>query len=263
MLADILPYMRCPACSSTTLDGNAGGLVCAGCGASYPFRERILDMMGECSDGVITPFQRLMQAPAIVSIYEKQWRRIGYYIASSRSFDEEVRTVLAFANGKSGGRILDVACGTGIFTRPLAHQSGELVIGFDLSRPMLKHARRLADREGIRNILFIRGTVFQLPFQEAAFPYVNCCGALHLFDSPDAALKEIERILRPGGLLCVQTTIRPSRSAGMAYILERLIRFGFFGESELQKLLNLHGFSLVESERHRISYTFLARRRNR
>jgi ubiquinone/menaquinone biosynthesis C-methylase UbiE len=89
---------------------------------------------------------------------------------------------------------------------------------------------------------------------------VNCCGALHLFDRPDDALTEIRRVLVRGGHLCVQTTIRPTRSAGMAYFLERFIRFGFFDEAGLLKKLALNGFRLIESERHRISFTFLAER---
>jgi ubiquinone/menaquinone biosynthesis C-methylase UbiE len=112
----------------------------------------------------------------------------------------------------------------------------------------------------LNNLFFIRASVFSLPFVDAAFPYVNCCGALHLFDRPDAALTEIRRVLEPGGYLCVQTTIRPARSAGFAFFLERFIRFGFFDESGLREQLRLRGFSILESERHRISFTFLASR---
>ncbi len=215
-------------------------------------------MIGDDINEVITPFQRLMQASMIVSIYEKIWRRIGYYIASSRRFSEEITTVLRLRNGHSAERVLDLACGTGIFTRPLARHGNELVVGLDLSWPMLRHARRLAEAEGIRNIIFIRGTAFSLPFTDAAFQYVNCCGALHLFDCPDAALKEIHRILGRTGRLCVQTTIRPARSAGIAYFLEHFIRFGFFNEDELLEQLRSQGFSVLERERHRISFTFLA-----
>ena len=217
-------------------------------------------MLGDDSGEVITLFQRLMQTRLIVSVYEKFWRRVGYYLASSRSFGEEMRTALRIAKGRCKGHALDIACGTGIFTRPLARMSGAAVIGLDLSRPMLMRAQRLLIEEGSNNLFFIRGSAFNLPFGDAAFPYINCCGALHLFDKPDAALKEIGRVLEPGGHLCVQTTIRPARSGGVAYFLERFIRFGFFDESELREQVQLRGFHILESERHRISFTFLARR---
>jgi len=83
---------------------------------------------------------------------------------------------------------------------------------------------------------------------------------LHLFDKPDAALDEVARVLSPGGYFCVQTTIRPAQSAGFAYFLEKFIRFGFFDEAELRRKLTARGFSIIESERHRISFTFLAKR---
>jgi ubiquinone/menaquinone biosynthesis C-methylase UbiE len=259
MFARILPYMRCPQCSNEGLREDISEVTCAACRARYPLRDGILDTIGSHSDEVITPFQRLMQTPAIVSIYERLWRRIGYYLASSRSFDAEMQTVLNFGKGRSGARALDLACGTGVFTRPIARMADGLVLGLDLSRPMLRHARRLVQKDAIDNVLLVRASAFSLPFVDGAFPFVNCCGALHLFDRPETALKEMRRILAPGGYLCVQTTIRPARSAGIAYFLERFIRFGFFDEDELKILLQNHGFEVIESVRHRISFTFLAR----
>ncbi len=261
MLSEILPFLHCPRCSSTELDYDSDGLDCKGCRTRYPIKNGILDTIGDDSSVTVTPFQRLMQTPAIVYVYEKLWRRIGYYLASSRPFTEEMQTVLRLGKSKGFSRALDLACGTGVFTRPLAHQGGGCVVGLDLSWPMLDRARRLIQKEGLNNVPLIRASAFCTPFVDAAFPYVNCCGALHLFGQPDEVLKEIGRILHPGGYLCVQTTIRPNRSAGFAYFLERFIRFGFFNEDELRDQMNRQGFDVVESERHRISFTFLARRR--
>jgi ubiquinone/menaquinone biosynthesis C-methylase UbiE len=260
MLKDIIAYLRCTHCAGTDLLNESGGIVCSSCGFQYPFREGIQDMTDERRRETITPFQRLMQAPAIVSIYESRWRRLGYYLASSRSFDEEIRTVIRLEQKIHARSILDLACGPGVFTRPLARTADRIVVGFDLSMPMLRRAKKLVEDEKISNVVLIRGTALRMPFRDNIFPYVNCCGALHLFDNPDTVLSEIYRILGPEGFLCVQTTIRPERSAGMAYILEKFIRFGFFEESELRDKLRIHGFRLLESERHRISYTFLAQK---
>jgi ubiquinone/menaquinone biosynthesis C-methylase UbiE len=261
MLLKILPYMRCPQCAGANLKNDGTGIVCSACGSQYPVLRGIPDMLGSGQGEVITPFQRLMQTPAVVNIYEKFWRRLGYYIASSRSFSDEMQTVLRFGASRNSGLTLDLACGTGIFTRPLAAQRKDsLLIGLDMSRPMLNRAQKLREKERAANIVFIRATAFSLPFSDNSFSYINCCGALHLFDRPDIALREIGRILAPEGQLCVQTTLRPNRSAGMAYFLERFIRFGFFDENELKSLLRNHGFAIEKSERHRISYTFLAKK---
>lgn len=259
MLESILAYMRCTQCAGTDLRADRSGVSCRSCRARYLLREGVLDLIGDDSHEVITPFQRVMQAPLVVSVYESFWRRMGYLLASSRSFDKELETILRFQRGRSAERVLDLACGTGVFTRPLAHQVRGIVIGLDLSWPMLRHARRLMEREGLQNVVLMRGTAFRLPFIASSFPYINCCGALHLFDQPELALKEIERVLHPEGHLAVQTTIRPEHSAGVAYLLERLIRFGFFSESELQERVRQHGLKMLESERHRLSFSFLAR----
>lgn len=260
MISQILPYMRCPLCSGSELRHETDALACASCKSHFPFRDGIIDMLGSDSKEVITPFQRLMQTPLIVWIYEKLWRRVGYYLASSRSFEKELETVLNIGRAHRPERALDLACGPGVFTRPLARISGGPVIGLDLSRPMLTRAGRLAARERLGNVVFVRASAFSLPFTDSSLPYVNCCGALHLFDRPADALKEIARVLEPGGCLSVQTTIRPARSAGFAFFLERFIRFGFFDEPGLRKMLQREGFEISSSERHRISFTFAAKR---
>ncbi len=260
MISNLLPFMRCPRCGAGALRPRDADLACENCGARYPVREGLVDMLVGGAKEVITPFQRVMQTPLVVSIYENLWRRAGYYLASSRSFEREMQTVLRLASGRSRDRVLDLACGPGVFTRPLAGQTDGVVVGLDLSRPMLSHARKRLQREGIPNVLLVRASAFSLPFADGAFRYVNCCGALHLFDRPEAALEEIGRVLAPGGFLSVQTTIRPARSVGMAYVLERFIRFGFFDETGLRELLRRRNFEILESERHRISFTFLAGR---
>jgi len=259
MIDRIIAYMRCPRCAGTQLRGQHSFLACRTCNAHYPVADGILDMMPDEASEVITPFQRIMQTPLVVSVYERIWRRLGYFIASSRSFDREVDAILRLQRGGEDARLLDLACGTGIFTRPLARATRSLVVGLDLSRPMLRHARRLADAEGLQDIVLVRGTAFRLPFIAEAFAAVNCCGALHLFDQPDLALDEIARVLHRSGQLSVQTTIRPQHSAGTAYFLERFIRFGFFEEDGLREKLRRHGFKILACERHRISCTLLAR----
>jgi ubiquinone/menaquinone biosynthesis C-methylase UbiE len=259
MLDRIVEYMRCVRCGGTRVQMQRGGVACRDCDAHFPRRDGILDLLGEDAKEVITPFQRLMQTPLLVSIYERMWRRLGYFVASSRSFDKEIQTILRFKQGPDADRILDLACGTGVFTRPLAARTRGLVVGLDMSWPMLRHARRLLARDGSRNIILMHGTAFRLPFISGAFQHVNCCGALHLFDRPEMALREIGRVLHPAGQLSVQTTIRPEHSGGLAYVLERFIRFGFFREIELRELVRLHGMKILDQERHRISYSFLAR----
>jgi SAM-dependent methyltransferase len=259
MYTPILAFMRCARCGAGELRSARGSISCPCCQASFPIHDGILDTVEGGPAQLITPFQRLMQSRPVVSIYETVWRQIGYYLASSRPFSREMESVRRLARGKATDRALDLACGPGVFTRPLAAQSPAIFIGLDLSWPMLRQAQRRLGASGIQNVLLMRGTAFRLPFANGTFSYINCCGALHLFASPDLALNEIARVLSPGGYLTVQTTIRPERSAGTVYLLERFIRFGFFDQPGLDSRISQKGFKILESERHRISYTFLAR----
>jgi len=104
------------------------------------------------------------------------------------------------ANVKETSTVLDLACGTGIYTRPFALVARRgRVVGMDVSMPMLEWASRKAAAEGVDNVVFLRACVPELPFDDNFFDSVNCCGALHLFPNADKALEEIVRILKPGG----------------------------------------------------------------
>lgn len=86
--------------------------------------------------------------------------------------------MLRLGKDKNTGIALDLACGTDIFTRPLAKQNKEIFVGLDMSIPMLTHAQKLMEKEHLQDILFVRATAFKMPFADASFKYVNCCGAL-------------------------------------------------------------------------------------
>jgi SAM-dependent methyltransferase len=259
MLELLLPYMRCTRCASPGLRPSRGGVSCRECAAVFAEREGILDMLAEEANEVITPFQRVMQTTAVAAVYERAWRPLGYWIAAARPFSIEVARVLELLGEGDQGRVLDLACGPGVFTRRLAERDRGVVVGFDLSWPMLRRASRAARREGLDRVVWIRGSVFCLPFLDGSFPAINCAGALHLFDRPEEALSEVSRVLGRGGRLAVQTAVRPSGWAGVLGALDRLIRFGSFREEDLREMLRRQRLKVVELERHRISCTLLAR----
>lgn len=146
--------------------------------------------------------QAAMEWEPLVRIYESRlWRRSGFFAAlTGLSFDEEARRILAAGAPAEDARVLDLACGSGLYTRRFARAAPRgRVVGLDLSRPMLATAGRLAREEGVASARFVRGSALALPFPDARFDWLNCCGALHLFPDPDAALREVARVLAPGG----------------------------------------------------------------
>jgi ubiquinone/menaquinone biosynthesis C-methylase UbiE len=239
-----------------------GTITCTACRQSYPLRNGILDFLKDSiGREVITPFQRLMQFPPIAVVYERYWRPIGFFVASSSSFRHFSKDLIRLLRPGKCNLILDLACGPGLFSCPLAATTNGWVIGLDLSLPMLRQARRKADALGIKNLLLIRGSALQLPFQSGAFEATLCSGALHLFERPELALSEVSRILSPGGCFLCQTTIRPKHSAGLASFLDRFIRFGFFDSPEtINEKVRSAGMTVERSWNHRIVHVVHARR---
>jgi SAM-dependent methyltransferase len=232
------------------------------CHRRYSFKNGILDFLGKGEETeVITPFQRLMQFPPVTAIYERYWRPLGFFIASSASFGQFSEQLIELMDPSEQKISLDLACGPGLFTCPMARRTSGWVIGFDLSMPMLLRAARKAEAQRLSNVMFVRGSAFRLPFRDSAFSATLCSGALHLFDRPDLALGEIGRTLLPEGRLVCQTTIKPKHSAGIAFFLDRVIRFGFFkSPGQLIEKLRLAGMALDEELCYRIIYVFRAHR---
>ena len=226
---------------SSPVEGKA---VCPECHRNYPLRDGILDFLPGTHTEVITPFQRLMQSPPIAAIYEKYWRPLGFFVASSSSFRRFSADLLQRLEPQKRSSILDLACGPGLFSCPLAAQTSGWVIGFDLSLPMLRQARKKAERSGLRNLIFVRGSAFNLPFLNEVLEPFSVVVPLHLFDQPQAALSEIARTMSRQGRFVCQTTLKPRHSAGLAPFLDHVIRFGFFDSAEdLNEKLLRAGYS--------------------
>jgi ubiquinone/menaquinone biosynthesis C-methylase UbiE len=97
-------------------------------------------------------------------------------------------------------RVLDVACGTGIVARLAAEQVGAqgVVVGLDLNTAMLAVARALPRLPGAP-ISWTEASVLDMPFPDATFNAVLCQLGLQFFPDRPRALREMRRVLVPGG----------------------------------------------------------------
>jgi len=152
--------------------------------------------------------QWTMRFGPIVRIYESRWWRRSPVVAavSGISFEREYETIMRAANLDDAELLLDLACGTGIYARPLARRlTRGAVVGVDLSMPMLTQASRRVRAEGRVNLLLIHGDAADLPVADSRCDVVNCCGALHLFADLPRVLRQVNRVLKPGGRFTVAT----------------------------------------------------------
>ena len=119
---------------------------------------------------------------------------------------------------KPGMRVLEIGCGTGSSTLVHAEEVRRL-IATDVSREMVKRARRRTVRRSIRHrVRFALADGGHLPFEEAAFDAVIGRGvALSYVQDPRQTLREIRRFLRPGGLIAIDAMNEVSSPTGRGF----------------------------------------------
>jgi SAM-dependent methyltransferase len=117
-----------------------------------------------------------------------------------------------------GGRVLDVACGTGAVARR-AVAAGAEVTAIDRNPAMLALARTLEPA-----VRWEVGDAAALPFPDGSFDVVYCQQGMQFFPDPAAALREMRRVLVPGGRLAVAVWRDVSRSPGYAVFADVLDR---------------------------------------
>jgi SAM-dependent methyltransferase len=140
-------------------------------------------------------------------------------------FQQWASRVADAAQIRSGERVLDVACGTGILARTIAERVGMKgsVVGLDVNDGMLAVAAHKAPQ-----IEWRRGRAEALPFDSDSFDAVVSQFGLMFFEDRPAALREMIRVLRPGGHLAIAVWASLETSPGYAAMADLLQRL--FGE---------------------------------
>jgi len=121
------------------------------------------------------------------------------------------------------GPVLDVAAGTGCLSMALADR-GAQVVGLDLVTPMLRHARERVLRRDTHRPEFIAGDALNLPCSSDTFGAVTSAFGMRNMPDVSAALREMVRVVRPGGRVVVLEIMPPGEKMG---IVRRAIWFYF------------------------------------
>lgn len=130
----------------------------------------------------------------------------------SLGIDQHWRTkAIRLLESEHPQRILDVATGTADLAIKAERQlHPREVVGVDLSEEMLRYGRVKVDRLGLNpRITLVKGDAERLPFDDASFDAVLVAFGVRNFEDLDAGLRDIRRVLRPGGSLVVLEFSRP------------------------------------------------------
>lgn len=152
-----------------------------------------------------------------------------YAKTTAKSMDEytseahRVAAVLA-----SGAKVLEVAPGPGFFAIKIAKLGPFEITGLDISHTFVEMAQNNARDAGVRAD-FRHGSASEMPFADEQFDFVYCCAAFKNFSEPVSALREMYRVLKPGGRALI---VDLRRDAPMSAINEGVanMHLGFFSE---------------------------------
>ena len=181
---------------------------------------------------------------------------------------------------RRGERVLDLCCGSGELTRELARQAPDAhITGADFASKMLAIARQ---KDGAHP--YIEADALALPFADAEFDAVSVAFGVRNFEDTRRGIREINRVLRPGGRLLVLEFMRPTSPAlgrffglfnavlapvgrtlshhATAYNYLPQSVGGFYSRREFEGLLRAENFADVRSFQHTfgIATAFLARK---
>ena len=265
--------LRCPACGHDSFDSIGTTLTCEACGRQFSLQNGIADLAPpHIPSRSMT--QKLMESRFYAQFYEEFMRPRLTGIVSDRSMREEYRLAAEFLDFGDDLRLLDVGCGTANFTRYFAQRIGlaeaaatdpdlPLVVGMDLSWPMLENARRNIRQENLdEKVFLLRGDGTRIPVQRGAFNRIHCAGTLHLMNDIDEGLRNFARVLEPDGVCVIGTFVLGSGA------LRRLVKraaefpthFHWFSRDELHKRVERAGFEILDDSLAGDAITLKARR---
>ncbi len=240
-------------------------LECPRCDRVYSAEAGFLDFLDPPGDeptpsggGLRGIGPRLMHSPALARVYERLWRPFFVAVASAGGVDyaTELAQIREWLAPARGGAVVDLSCGPGFTGRRLA-ASGDFahVLGLDWSVAMLQRALHEAPE-----LPLLRADVARLPFAHASLAAAHAGAALHLWPDPDAAIAEVARVLRPGGVFIASTFVHRNPLRPLTAAFQAASSAHVFELEELRGTCRIHGLHQFTAERRGALVLFSATR---
>ena len=161
---------------------------------------------------------------------EKAYKGMGMEGPVARWYEKNTRKDLAeFRKVASrleslvpdGGDVLEVAPGPGFLAIEMARSGKLRVTGLDISKTFVELARKNAAQAGVR-VEFRSGNASEMPFGENSFDLLVCRAAFKNFSEPEKALREMRRVLRPGGTGVIMDLRRDTSMTEIQRYIDRM-----------------------------------------
>ncbi|CAN6459365.1 unnamed protein product [Victoria cruziana] len=250
------------------------GFKCPTCKRTYTSKETFLDLTVTSGtkdyNEVMPTSTELFRSPLVSFVYERGWRQ-NFGRAGFPGPDEEFKMAQAYFKPVEGGLLLDVSCGSGLFSRKFV-KSGSYsgVIALDFSENMLKQCYDFVKQDESllsANFALARADISRLPFASGSVDAVHAGAALHCWPSPSNAVAEISRVLRSGGIFVATTFLAPSFSSFLPELrpLVQAARqlantYNNLNEKEIEDLCKACGFINYTSKTVRAFIIFSAQK---
>lgn len=138
----------------------------------------------------------MKNAPYVHGYSGKEASRLNDQAAT---LDEIIHHDTVFPNDSL---VLEAGCGVGAQTQIVAPKNpGSKFVSVDISEASLKEAEATIKSLGIQNVAFQQADIFRLPFDDETFDSVIVCFVLEHLQNPVQALKELQRVTKPGGTI--------------------------------------------------------------
>ncbi|GFM81536.1 hypothetical protein PSCICN_22280 [Pseudomonas cichorii] len=132
----------------------------------------------------------------------------AYLSSAVHAQGAEFALLQAEVAGHSNARVLDLGCGAGHVSFNVAPAVGE-VVAYDLSQQMLDVVSAAAVDKGLSNIRTVHGAAERLPFEDGEFDFVFSRYSAHHWGDLALALREVRRVLKPGGVAAFIDVMSP------------------------------------------------------
>lgn len=152
--------------------------------------------------------------------------------------------------------ILDMPVGTGYFAAEMAALHDHIVVGVDIARGMVERAAEMARARGLANLVALQGDAHALPFSDGAFQAVVCSNGLQVIPGLSGAVRELVRVLAPGGMLFCSVLTAPLPMPGPRDSLPTVLRPG----RDVARAFEQAGLEILTLERARFATLLRARK---